>query len=637
MEAVGEEKLLSILHEYWGYDSFRSIQPDIIRSILAGHDTLGLMPTGGGKSLTFQVPAMALDGVCIVITPLVALMKDQVQALRQRGIPACAIYSGQTQDEVSRHLDNCVLGGNKLLYVSPERLGSSLFQKKVSHMRVSLITVDEAHCISQWGHDFRPSYLEIRTLRAFVPEAPVLALTATATPRVVKDIQHSLQRTPEDAPFEVFKMSFQRDNLSYVVRQTEDKYGELLHILRSVPGSTIIYTRSRAGCSDRARDLGAAGETALYYHAGLPSFEKDERQRRWQEGEVRIIVATNAFGMGIDKADVRLVLHMDLPDSLEAYFQEAGRAGRDGRRAYAVMLYAKRDAATIRRRMPDIYPEKAYIRKVYDRLGYFFQIAIGAGRNARFAFDLGQFCRNYHYFPIPVVSALNILTRAGYIHFEENAEYASRLTFTVRRDELYRLHMVSENEDKVIQAMLRIYAGLFSDYVYIEEKRIAALIGLTERDVFEALAALSHSHIVNYIPRRRTPVVTFMTGREQGSDLELGRDIYEDRLKDYKQRIAAVLEYATNHDMCRSAFMQRYFGDTEKDCGICDVCLERKPHPATHDLQERILDILADGRLHAIDEFRLSGFASTEISSTLKRLVAEERVGLAAGKYKLLK
>lgn len=635
MEAVGDEKLLSILREYWGYEGFRSIQPDIIHSILKGRDTLGLMPTGGGKSLTFQVPAMALDGVCIVVTPLIALMKDQVQALKRRGIPACAIYSGIPHEDIIRHLDNCVLGGNKLLYVSPERISTQLFQKKVQHMRVSFITVDEAHCISQWGHDFRPAYLQIRDLRTLVPNAPVLALTATATPRVVEDIQTSLQRKPGDEPFAVFKMSFERKNLSYVVRRTEDKYGELIHILHSVPGSAIIYTRSRVGTRDLARELASDGETVLYYHAGLSTFEKDERQRRWQDGEVRIMVATNAFGMGIDKADVRLVVHMDLPDSMEAYFQEAGRAGRDGRRAYAVLLYARQDATTLRRRIPDTFPAKDYVRDVYDHLCYFFQIALGSGRGARFDFDLERFCRTYRFFPVPVVSALNILTRAGYIDFEEDAESVSRLTFTVRRDELYRLHMVSAEEDNVIRALLRNYAGLFSDYVNIEEKRLAAATDMTERDVYEALASLSRAHVVSYIPHKHTSAVVFTVCRELGDKLLLEREVYEDRRADYERRIQSILDYAMCTDTCRSAFMLRYFGEEEKKCGICDVCLERKQHPSSDDLHSRILETLADGKAHRADDFRYDGVPTDEAFEALRLLVEEEKVCFVAGKYKM--
>lgn len=638
MEAVSDERLLSILREYWGYGGFRGIQLDIIRSILSGRDTLGLMPTGGGKSLTFQVPAMALEGTCIVVTPLIALMKDQVQALRRRGIPACAVYSGQSREEMLRHLDNCILGGYKLLYVSPERLSSTTFLKKLGHMHVSFLAVDEAHCISQWGHDFRPAYLQIPQLRNLLPHAPVLALTATATPRVVEDIMCNLQVSQEGArkDFALCKMSFERKNLSYVVRRTDDKYGELLHILRSVPGSAIVYTRSRVGSRDLARDLEADGETALYYHAGLPHSEKDERQRLWQEGKARIMVATNAFGMGIDKADVRLVVHMDLPDSLEAYFQEAGRAGRDGRRAYAVLLYASMDGTTMRRRIPSTFPDKAYIREVYDNLGNFFQLAYGFGHGRRFEFDLEKFCRSFRYFPVPVVSSLNILTRAGYILFEEEAENNSRLTFTVRRDELYRLQMVSEEEEAVIRALLRNYGGLFSDFVTIDEKLLADTAGQSEEAVYNSLVALSREGIVSYVPRKKIPAITYTRDREMGEDLVIDRLVYENRLEDYKQRIQAILDYATTDDICRSAFMLHYFGEEGKNCGTCDVCIGHREH-AGGKLHQMILNTLSDGEYHDVDELHYAGIPTEQVAAALRRLVDSGKVRMADGRFQIMK
>ena len=452
-----------ILKQYWGYDDFRGIQREIIESICAGHDTLGLMPTGGGKSITFQVPALMMEGVCIVITPLIALMKDQVQNLRSRGIQASAIYSGMSHSEIVTTLENCIFGGVKILYISPERLASEIFQVKLRRIRVSFITVDEAHCISQWGHDFRPSYLEIAQIRKLVSAqnfppvggteggCPILALTATATPRVMQDIQDILTIDPE-RKFKVFKMSFERKNLAYIGREAADKYAELLHILNAVPGSAIVYVRSRSRTKEIADLLNASSPNtsspntqhpspiiATHYHAGLDHSIRDERQEQWQRGEVRVMVATNAFGMGIDKADVRLVIHIDFPSSLEAYFQEAGRAGRDGKKAYAVLLYNSSDERKLEKRITDTFPEKDYIIKVYENLASFYQMAVGDGLDVTKTFDLDKFCRNFRHFPTQAEAALRLLDRAGYIHYDDEPDNASRLKFLIGRNELYRL------------------------------------------------------------------------------------------------------------------------------------------------------------------------------------------------------
>lgn len=461
-----EDIYLSILKKYWGYDGFRGIQRDIIESIGQGKDTLGLMPTGGGKSVTFQVPALCREGICIVITPLIALMKDQVQNLRQRGIKAAAIYSGLSREEVIITLENCIFGNYKFLYISPERLSSDIFQSKVQHMPVSFITVDEAHCISQWGYDFRPSYTRIAAIRKLLPSIPILALTATATPKVVKDIQQQLDFKKEN----VFRMSFERKNLAYVVRQTEDKIGEMIHILNSVKGSAIIYTRSRRNTRETAERLQESGISATYYHAGLNDAEKDLRQKQWQTNQIRVMTATNAFGMGIDKPDVRLVIHLDLPDSIEAYFQEAGRAGRDGKQAFAVLLFQKYDRTRLMKRLPDTFPDKDYIRKVYEHICYYYQMAMGDGYNVTREFNLDEFCHNFKHFPIQANSALHLLTRAGYIEYTEEQENHSRLHFLLRRDDLYRIHELKAEQELLIQWILRSYGGLFSDYVFINEK-----------------------------------------------------------------------------------------------------------------------------------------------------------------------
>ena len=623
-----------VLQKYWGYDDFRGIQREIIESIGNGHDTLGLMPTGGGKSITFQVPALCSEGTCIVITPLIALMKDQVQHLRRRGIRAAAIYSGLSREEIITTLENCIFGGITILYVSPERLSSELFRTKLRHMKVSFITVDEAHCISQWGYDFRPSYLQIADIRKDLPGIPVLALTATATPLVVEDIQEKLtgiSGISGISSFNVFKMSFERKNLAYVVRHATDKRQELIHILESVKGCAIVYARSRRRTKEVAELLCEAGISATYYHAGLDTTVKDQRQRDWQEDKVRVMVATNAFGMGIDKPDVRVVLHIDCPDSLEAYFQEAGRAGRDGRKSYAVLLYNDADHRKLDKRISDTFPEKDYVRKVYEHLAFFYQVGVGSGYHATFEFNIDKFCHAFRHFPIQVDSALKILNRAGYIEYTEEQDNQARVMFTISRNELYRLENVSPNEEKVITALLRNYGGLFVDYNYIDESFVASQCGLQPQQLYMILKNLSGKHILHFIPQKKTPYVRYLQRREDPENVQLPPVVYEERKEQFRERIQAMISYATNDHVCRSRQLLRYFGEEDShDCRQCDVCLSH-PHDQANESSDTpeahaILELLADGKSHHITELRDLQLPKEQLNAALEYLLREEYI-----------
>ncbi|MBO4464711.1 MAG: RecQ family ATP-dependent DNA helicase [Prevotella sp.] len=632
----------SILKKYWGYDDFRGIQREIIESIGSGCDTLGLMPTGGGKSITFQVPALAQEGTCIVITPLIALMKDQVQNLRHRGIRAAAIHSDMAHDDVLRILENAVFGAVKLLYVSPERLSSELFLKKLEHMQVSFICVDEAHCISQWGYDFRPSYLAIGKIRSIVPQAPILALTATATPLVINDIIDKLsvkslelrditKANKSHSTFNVFRMSFERKNLAYIVRYVSDKEEQMHHILQNVPGTAIIYTRSRRRTKEIATMLNEAGMSATFFHAGLDSNIKDQRQKEWQAGKIRIMVATNAFGMGIDKPDVRVVLHADCPDSIEAYFQEAGRAGRDGQKAYAVLLFNDSDRGKLLKRIGDTFPEKDEIREVYDHLAYFYQIGVGSGFNHVFEFPIDKFCHNFHHFPTRVLSALKILQRAGYINYQEEEEGQARLRFRLERDDLYRLRDNGAETDGLIVTLLRNYSGLFNDYVYIDEAFLAQQTGLTRPQVYLILKELDRRGIVDFIPQRSTPLIRYTQRREESEHLQLPPSVYDNLKERYRERIEKMIEYATSENRCRSRMLLHYFGqDDTKDCGQCDVCLERHHTLSKAEdvdkAQTLIEELLADGKQHHVSELHQIKMPYEPIETALETMIYEEIV-----------
>lgn len=618
---------LSILKKYWGYDQFRGIQEDIIQSIGEGKDTLGLMPTGGGKSITFQVPALAQEGLCLVITPLIALMKDQVRNLRNRGIKATAIYSGMTREEILIAMDNCIFGDYKFLYISPERLGTELFQNKLQHMKVCMITVDESHCISQWGYDFRPAYLKIAEIRTLLPETPILALTATATPEVVKDIQERLAFKKEN----VFQMSFERKNLAYIVRRTENKADELLNILTKVDGSSIVYTRSRKKTREVAQFLNGQGISATFYHAGLNNDTKDKRQKSWVTGEHRVMVATNAFGMGIDKPDVRVVVHIDFPDSPEAYFQEAGRAGRDGEKAYAVLLYAQSDKNILKKRIADTFPDKEYILKVYEHINYYFQMAMGDGLGCTFAFNIDEFCQNFKHFPIQVDSALKILTQAGYLEYTDEQDNNSRVIFTLQRDELYRINEGSKEAETLIRVLLRSYTGLFSDYAYINEDTLAQRCNLTRKEVYDILLSLTRQRILHYIPGKKTPYIIYTCERRDTSRIILRKEIYEDRKASYEHRINAMLEYANAEDKCRSRMLLRYFGEkNEHNCNMCDVCLHKHDSGIRkgdfESICEQVYEQLNQRPTSFVDLTQLPISNQEKIEKVLSYLLAEEQI-----------
>lgn len=627
-----EDIYREILRKYWGFDDFRGIQREIIQSICSGKDTLGLMPTGGGKSLTFQVPALAMKGVCFVITPLIALMKDQVVHLRKHGIRAAAVYGNMMHNEIIATLENCIFGGIDLLYVSPERLSSELFQTKLKHMKVSFITVDEAHCISQWGYDFRPSYLQIARIRELKPDVPVLALTATATPQVTDDIQERLGFKEKN----VFKMSFERKNLAYIVRRTADKQEEMVHILNSVNGSAIVYVRSRKRSKEISELLNSRGISATFYNAGLDHVTRDERQTEWQNDRMRVMVATNAFGMGIDKPDVRVVIHIDCPDSIEAYFQEAGRAGRDGNKAYAVLLYNGSDNRKLDKRINDNYPEKEYIRKVYEHLAYFYQIGMGSGMGHRFEFSIDKFCYTFKHFPIQVDSALRILSKAGYIDYDEDSDTKARVRFLLERNRLYTLNTLSDRETAVITALLRTYGGLFTDYVYIDEGLVAQLSEMEKPQVYMVLKNLSERSILHFIPRKKIPYIRYVREREETERLIIQKEIYEERKEQFRKRIYAMLEYATTDYVCRSRQLLRYFGEERSaDCNQCDVCMENNRNRNSESMFKAacnaITEILKDGKKHSAAEFNAIRMNRDIIGEALQWLVNEEKIYVEDG------
>lgn len=616
-----QKKIHEILKHHWGYDSFRPLQEDIINSVLSGKDTLGLMPTGGGKSLTFQVPALAMDGLCIVVTPLIALMKDQVENLKKRNIRAAAIYSGMTSKEILQTLENAVFDAYKFLYVSPERLATSIFITKVQQMNVSLIAVDESHCISQWGYDFRPSYLKIAEVRDYLPKAPVLALTATATLDVVDDIQEKLHFKEKN----VFRMSFHRSNLAYVVRNTEDKNEQLLKILNGVPGSSVVYVRNRKKTKEIADWLNERGVIAEHYHAGLNNETKDARQLRWKNDETRVIVSTNAFGMGIDKPEVRTVIHLDLPDSIEAYFQEAGRAGRDERKAFAVLLFNNTDVVKMRKRVADTFPPKEKVLEVYNAICNYYEVGLGSGLDNTFVFDLGDFCHKFHQPLLVAHNSIKILQQAGYLDLTDEQDSSSMVLFTCNKDELYNQKHTPDQE-RLIHVLLRSYTGLFTDMAAINEETIAKRLDWKQEKVYEQLVGLAREHIIKYIPRKKTPFLTFTHEREELHRVILGKEAYDDRKTRYVARIKSMVDYASDENVCRSVMLLNYFGEKNgENCGQCDVCLKKKNAKLTNDefttIRMQIEDLLKNEALSIPKIIEKLKFKEQKIIETVRFLL----------------
>jgi ATP-dependent DNA helicase RecQ len=561
----------SILHKYWGYSSFRPLQEEIIQSVAAGNDTLGLMPTGGGKSITFQVYSLSVDGMCLVITPLIALMKDQVENLVKRGIKALAIYSGMSREEMKVALDNATWGDYKFLYVSPERIMSERFRERLQNMKINLIAVDEAHCISQWGYDFRPSYLKIAELRTLLPGKTIIALTATATPKVVDDIQEKLNFTKKN----VLRKSFRRENLTYKVREENDKIGFLLRTLQKNKGSGIIYTRSRKKTKEIAEELQKNSISATYYHAGLSSETRHLRQNDWLKGKYRIIVATNAFGMGIDKPDVRFVVHVDAPDSIEAYFQEAGRAGRDSKKAVALLLYNNTDTVRLKKGIAEKFPPVDQIKRIYDALGNYLKIAVGFGKEISYDFSLADFAKAYHFSLVYTLSSLKILEQDGYIELTDEVDRPSMVHFRVNRDDLYKFQVSNSNFDAFIKLLLRSYSGLFTEYCAVDEDLLAKRAGLTRDVVYKFLSFLDNHKVIHYLPQKDTPYIIYTIERIDTSRLTISKENYTLRKSQYEKQVEAVISYAETSSVCRNQQLLAYFGEIDSTrCGACDVCEE---------------------------------------------------------------
>ena len=618
----------SILKTYWGFDMFRPLQEDIIKSVLDGKDTLALLPTGGGKSICFQVPAMCRDGICLVVTPLIALMTDQVENLKRHGIIAVEMHAGMHPREIEMAFEKCADGRAKFLYLSPERLETRKFREMLRGINVTLIAVDEAHCISQWGYDFRPPYLRIAEVRNIFPEVPVLALTATAVPRVVDDIQLKLEFQKNN----VFSKSFVRKNLAYVVSREDDKIKKLLRICYGVKGCGIIYVRNRRLTKEIAELLVHHGIAASFYHAGLEPAVRSTRQHDWMSGKTRIIVATNAFGMGIDKPDVRLVVHLDLPDTLEAYYQEAGRVGRDGEKSYAVMLFNEHDIVNSRHHLELSWPDPETVRQVYQALGNYLQLPVGAGKDVSFDFDFEKFSGNYNLKPVTAFNALKILERDGYITLNDAWDNPSRIFFTSSKEDLYRYQLENMEADKVLRIILRSYSGVFTDFTRISENEIARRSGIDSPKVTGLLNRMQKLGIMDYLPHKNLQQLIFNTERLNPADISLSKTFYSQRKKEAFAMLESIIRYATSETECRSRMLVSYFGEKKSEnCEVCDICLKRRRKELstkqTLELEKTILSILVN-KSYSISEIviRMNHFRENDVLAILRWLIEEGRV-----------
>ncbi len=623
-----------ILKRYWGYDEFRPMQRDIINSVLSGRDTIALLPTGGGKSLTYQIPALAKDGICIVITPLIALMKDQIDRLRQLSIPAVAIHSGLTPRKIDIMLDNCVYGDTKFLFISPERAANEIFRYRLQRMNVSMIAVDEAHCISQWGYDFRPSYLKIAELREHTDNAPILALTASATPRVVEDIIDKLKLDNT----KILRGSFKRPNLVYAMRQVEDKDAQLMRVIERVEGSGIVYMRTREGVEKLCKKLCDQGVNATYYHGGLPHTERGMRQDEWLSGEVRVMVATNAFGMGVDKPDVRFVVHYTMCDSVESYYQEAGRAGRDGKRSYALLLYAPDDNQRLQKRYQSEFPPIDKIKEIYDKICSSLQIAIGDGEMSSHIFNIYQFCAQEKLYRGTVLNAIKILDSNGYMSLTDEMENPARVMFCVNRDELYKVRVDHDDLDHFLRVLLRLYEGLFSDFRQINESEIAHWSGYDVVKVKEFLTRLWQMRLIRYVPSNKSPLIYLDTERLSIQDLYISPKSYKLRLEQAQAHFEGMLRYTTNTNQCRSQFFDDYFGvEQSEPCGVCDICLKQRRHSKSTDISEQIIELLKHNELSTKEIVDKISAQPDKIISHINKLIESEKVlQKSNGKLQLL-
>lgn len=616
------------LKEHWGYPGFRPLQEDIIVSA-AGEkkDTLGLLPTGGGKSIIFQVPALAHPGMCIVVSPLIALMKDQVVNLRKQNISAIAIYTGMTPQEIELTLENCVKGEYKFLYLSPERLGTRLFLEKLPQMSINLLAIDEAHCISQWGYDFRPSYLKIAEIRKHLPNVSILALTATATPMVVDDIQDKLEFKEKN----VFRKSFERKNLVYLVRYTEDKFGQLLKLTKNIQGTGVVYVRSRKLTEKVAGFLQSHGISADFYHAGLDSKDKDRKQDEWKNDKTRIIVSTNAFGMGIDKPDVRFVIHIDLADSLEAYFQEAGRGGRDLNDAYAFLLYNDDDVKNLRDSVEKSYPPKEIIFSVYEALCNFLKIPVGNGKTQEFEFVLSKFAQTFDFKPLEVYNSLKFLQKEKYLEYTDEIFVKSKIHIKYSREDLYKFQVEKSKYDGFIKFLLRTFTGLFSEYVQIDEYRMARMAKTEPKVIFSYLQKLAEIGVIDYLPRKSTPYITFMEDRQHPKSFRISKENYDFLKERYIERIEAVIDYVKREDKCRSRMLLEYFGETNApDCGRCDYCHRNKVAKSSEfkEIKEKIINLLKEKSITAREIFENINEDDKVLHNMLRELLDEGKVKL---------